>query len=231
MILPWLPDRLDRMKTSRLAATVAAVAALVGLAAAPAAATPEFTFADCPTVLPTGADPAKWRCEEMAATGTVQFGTLPTLDLPMLRMTFAEGTLDGHFAQTFGALRAEPVRIPRSHLSLRFQYGGFSDFQSNDQRMGEVHLKLAVEGFGVPSTCTIGTDAEPIRFVVKRQTPTEVVSTNPLVVRFSIADTAFTVPRSSGCGPFRRMIDKRLGLPSTEGNSLVLHNRVGIRGY
>lgn len=220
------------MKTSRLAATFAAAAAVVGLAAAPAAAdTPEFTFADCPTVLPTGADPAKWRCEEMAATGTARFGALPTLDLSMLKMTFAEGTLDGRFAQTFGALRSEPVRIPRSHLSLEFQYGGFSDFQSNAERMGEVHLKLAVKGFGVPSTCTIGTDAEPLRFVVKRLTPTEVVSTNPLVVRFSIADTAFTVPRSSECGPFSRMIDTRLGLPSVEGNSLVLHNRAGIRGY
>lgn len=219
------------MKTSRVAAAVVAAAALVGLAAAPAAATPEFTFADCPTVLPAGADPAKWRCEEMAATGTAKFGNLPTLDLSMLRMTFAEGTLDGRFAQTFGALRAEPVRIPRSHLSMVFQYAGFSDFQSNDQRMGEVHLKLAIKGVGVPTTCAIGTDADPIRFVVKRQTPTEVVSTNPLVVRFSVADTAFSVPRSSGCGPFSRMIDNRLGLPAAEGNSLMLDNRVGIRGY
>ncbi|CRK59674.1 putative secreted protein [Alloactinosynnema sp. L-07] len=197
----------------------------------PASATPEFTFADCPT-LPAAADPNLWRCEEMAAKGTFQLGRLPELDLGTLRLTFAEGTQDGKFAQTFGALRSEEVRIPRTSLKTRLQYAGYSDFLSTDERMGELHLKLAVTGPLIPKTCTIGTDQDPIRFVVKRTAPTEVVTTNPLVVKFAIADNTFTAPKAAGCGPFGPMINHRIGLPSKPGDSsLKLATRVGIRGY
>ncbi|HVK22437.1 MAG TPA: hypothetical protein VM677_13855 [Actinokineospora sp.] len=208
------------------------VAAATTLAlTAPAAADPEFTFADCPTI-PTTADPNLWRCEEMAATGTFHLGRLPELDLGTLRLTFAEGSLHGKFAQTFGALHAEETRIPHSHIRLRLEYAGYSDFLSTDDRMGELHLKLAVTGPLIPATCTIGTNADPIRFTVKRTAPTEVVSTNPLVVKFAIADETFTAPKATGCGPFGPMINHRIGLPSEAGaSSLKLSTRVGIRSY
>ncbi|WP_436492043.1 hypothetical protein [Actinokineospora sp. HUAS TT18] len=210
----------------KISAILAAAAATIALAA-PATAGPEFSFADCPTI-PAAADPKAWRCEEMAATGTIRLGRLPTLDAGTLRLTFAEGRLDGKFAQTFGKLRADEIPVPRSHLRLRLEYAGYADFESNDERMGELHLNLAVTGPLIPETCEIG----PIRFITQRTAPTEVVTTDPLVVKFAIADNTFTAPNASGCGPFDKMINQRFGLPSQAGeSSLRLATRVGIRSY
>src|SRR5206468_2430971 len=111
---------------------------LAGALAAPATAEPlpDFDFADCPTI-PADSDPAQWRCEVLVSHGRAKIGRIADLPLTM-RMTFAEGRLNGEFAQVFGALRAEPVWVRGTWV--RLEYAGFADFLSVGDRLGEQHL-------------------------------------------------------------------------------------------
>lgn len=213
-----------------------AVLALVGLAATgqPAAAdpVPTFDFADCPA-LPAGADPALWRCEVLMSSGTIRFGNLAEQPTGAMRLTFAEGTLNGEFAQVFGALRAEPTRVSGGlPMDMRIEYAGFADFHSVGDQMGEQHLKIRLISRLLPDTCTIGSDRDPIRFRPIRTGGPDMISTNPPVLRFTIEDTLFAVPKSHGCGGLGRLVDRRFGLPSPAGtNAMALTTLVGLRSY
>lgn len=214
-----------------------AVLALVGLASAaqPASAdpVPTFDFADCPAI-PADADPALWRCEVLMSSGTIRFGNLPEQATGTMRLTFAEGTLDGKFAQVFGALRAEPTRVrgvlPR--LDMRIEYAGFADFLSVGDQMGEQHLKIRLLSRLLPDTCTIGNDRDPIKFRPIRTSGPDVISTNPPVLRFTIEDKQFAVPKTHGCGELGRLMNKRFGLPAPAGtNAMTFTTMVGLKSY
>lgn len=216
----------------RVAGAALATAALIGLAQ-PAAAEPlpTFDFADCPA-LPEGADPARWRCEVLMSTGTIRFGNLAEQQLGAMRLTFAEGELDGEFAQVFGALRAEPARVPGTRMDMRIEYAGFADFLSDGDRMGEQHLKIRVISRFLPDTCTIGSNRDPIRFRPIRTSGPDVVSTNPRILRFTIEDTEFAVPKARGCGVLNGLVNKRFGLPAPAGtNAITLNTLVGLKDY
>jgi hypothetical protein len=232
----------------RTAAVALAAATLLGLTSVPATAQPTeppaFDFTDCPAI-PAGADPAQWRCEVLVSTGTVQLGALAEQPTGSMRLTFAEGRLDGEYAQVFGALRSEPVRVPGGLLGLprternpllrmeiQLRYAGFADFQSDGDHMGTQHLELGVRSPLVPTSCTVGTDADPIVFRPIRTAGPDVISTNPRVLRFTIADGAFAVPGPHGCGAFDRLLSRRLGVPAPAGtNTMTLTTYVGVRAY
>jgi hypothetical protein len=212
-----------------------AALALVGLATAahPAAAdpVPTFDFADCPTI-PAEADPAKWRCEVLISTGTIRFGNLAEQPVGAMRLIFAEGTLDGKFAQVFGSLRAEPTRDVLPRLDMRIEYAGFADFLSVGDQMGEQHLKIRLISRLLPDTCTVGSNEDPIKFKPIRTSGPDVISTNPPVRRFTVEDKQFTVPKTYGCGKLGHLMDKRLGLPSPAGrNTMTLTTLVGLKSY
>jgi hypothetical protein len=220
-----------------------AVLAMIGLAAAaPLAAAdpvPTFDFADCPAI-PAGADPALWRCEVLMSSGTIKFGNLAEQPTGAMRLTFAEGTLDGKYAQVFGALRAEPTKVPGGllgghplpRMDMRIEYAGFSDFFSVGDQMGEQHLKIRLISRLLPNTCTIGSNQDPIRFKPIRTSGPDTVSTNPPVLRFTIEDKQFAVPKTRGCGELGRLMNKRFGLPAPAGtNAMTLTTLVGLKGY
>lgn len=239
-------------RTFRRAAVAAlASTALIGLAAAvpqqaaaQPAPLPTFDFADCPEI-PAGADPAQWRCEVLLSSGTIKFGALGEQDTGAMRLTFAEGRLNGEFAQVFGALRAEPTRVPGGLLGgggpghhpvlrtdLRLEYAGFADFLSDGDRMGVQHLKLRVLNGLLPNACTIGDDADPLVFRPVRTGGPDRISADPPVLRFTMEDNAFAVPAARGCGGLDRLVDKRFGLPSPGGaNSMKLTTLVGLKSY
>ncbi|GAB3567131.1 hypothetical protein GCM10027445_15060 [Amycolatopsis endophytica] len=195
------------MNKALIAAAVTALALTTGAATARAS---ETTFADCPA-LPAGADPAQWRCEVLDSSATFSFGTVHDLALGPMRLTFAEGQLDGEYAQVFGALRSEPVAVPGPPgTTLRFGYGGYSDFQSNDERKGEMDLVAEFDAPYLPRHCATGV----IHSVLRADGPTEVVSTEPLTLRFATYDHELTVPATEHCGPLGRLVDHRLGLPA-----------------
>jgi hypothetical protein len=232
------------MRTFRLAAVAAL--ALIGLAMAvqPAAAepVPTFDYADCPTI-PDGADPARWRCEVLMSNGTIRFGRIAEQPTGAMRLTFAEGTLDGKYAQVFGALRADPVRVPGGllgtgdrnpllRMDTRIEYAGYADFHSNGDQMGEQHLKLRVISPLLPDTCTIGSDQDPITFRPIRTSGPDTISTDPRVLRFTIEDNAFAVPGAHGCGDLDHLVNWRFGLAAPAGtNAMTFTTLVGLRGY
>ncbi|MEU9183081.1 hypothetical protein AB0D14_00640 [Streptomyces sp. NPDC048484] len=214
-----------------------ALAASVGAATAgPAHATGtgERGFQDCPapSELPEGADPAKWRCEAMTAVGHLTLGRVEKrIDEP-LAITFAEGTVDGEYRQVFGAMAAAPLPVRGTPLSITPRYGGYSDFQSNDERRGELALTFGITGPGVPPGCSIGSDADPVHLVLMETDPPEVVTPDPLVVTFGVEDNNFAAPRTSGCGWLGPVLNKALRLPSPAGvNSIDLDARVTMRSY
>ena len=227
--------------------------ASIGLAATalPAAAAdptpdpvPAFDFADCPAI-PAGADPAQWRCEVLMSTGSIKFGNLAEQPTGAMRLTFAEGQLDGEFAQVFGALRAEPARVPGGLLGLpgternpllrmdmRIEYAGFADFLSDGDRMGEQHLKIRVLSGLLPGSCTIGADDDPIEFKPIRTSGPDTISTDPPVLRFTIEDKEFAVPTARGCGGLDHFVNRRFGLPASSGaNTMTLTTLVGLKSY
>jgi hypothetical protein len=232
-------------RTFRRAAVLAlASTAMIGLAsAAHADPVPTFDFADCPQI-PAGADPAQWRCEVLMSTGTIKIGSLAEQPAGTMRMTFAEGQLDGKFAQAFGALRAEPVQVPGGllglpgpgnpllRLDIRIEYAGFADFLSVGDNMGEQHLKLRVISPLLPSTCTIGSNQDPIKFKPIRTSGPDVISPNPTVLRFTIEDKQFRVPKARGCGGLEPLVNHRFDLPAASGtNKMTLTTLVGLKSY
>ncbi|MEV6910313.1 hypothetical protein [Amycolatopsis sp. NPDC051071] len=209
-----------------LAATVTALsaAAIAALAAVPAAAAPSplptFDFSACPAP-PANADPGTWRCEAFVSQGVLTIGDR---DVPIgeMRLTFSEGKVNGEFAQVFGELRHAPARIPGSFgATMQLKYGGYSDFQSNDERRGELDLYAVLRHPLLPKGCTIGTLDAALHSVVKDDpaVPFEVISQNPKTVKFGVVDTQLALPRTSGCGGLAPVADHLLGLPSASGKN------------
>jgi hypothetical protein len=241
------PNRVTLNRTVRRFTSVAAGALLAGLAlgAAPAygadraADLPEFDFSACPTVdeLPTGADPGTWRCEVMRATGHLRMGAVDEPLTEPMKITFAEGRVDGEFRQVFGEMTAAPIRVGGTPLTLTPQYGGYSDFLSDDTRRGEFDIKFVIGSahglLALPwSGCSVGSDEDAVHLVLKDTDPTRVISEDPLVAAFGAQDAEFAAPGTSGCGPLSRALDRALGLPSTAGaNAFDMDVTVSIRSY
>ncbi|KPC78365.1 hypothetical protein [Streptomyces mutomycini] len=241
------PNRVTWNRTVRRFPSAAAGALIVGLAlgAAPAhgaergADLPEFDFSTCPTVdeLPAGADPGTWRCEVMHATGHLRMGAVDEPLTEPMGITFAEGRVDGEFRQVFGEMTAVPIRVGGTPLTLTPQYGGYSDFLSDDTRRGEFDIKFAIgSAHGLParpsSGCSVGSDEDAVHLVLKDTDPTRVISRDPLVVAFGAQDAEFAAPGTGGCGPLSRVLDRALGLPSAAGaNTFNMDVTVAIRSY
>lgn len=217
------------MKIAALATAVLSALALTA-GAASADPLPKFDFADCPT-LPTGADPAEWRCETFVSQGTLSFGKVNRLPLGEIRMTFAEGKLDGEFAQVFSTLKHAPAPVPRlPGTTLQLHYGGYSNFESTKERKGELDLYVTLRGPLVPGGANIGSLSSPIHSIVQQVGKTEVLSTNPLVVKFGVIDETMALPAARG--PFPWPANHALGLPSPAGQTVFEQTSyVGFKPY
>ncbi|WP_153540382.1 hypothetical protein [Streptomyces sp. RB17] len=186
----------------------------------------ETDFSDCPA-LPDGVDPARWRCEVHTAAPRLTMGKV-TADLAPITMTHAEGPMpDGSKGQVWGAMHSSPTAIPGGltgtpagdhaavlGLAIQPEYGGRSDFYT-----GQFSLRFRLLGALVPHGCTIGA-GDPVDFQLKRSGPSTWVSQNPPVIEFSAYDDTFTAPAAAHCGPLTGPLNRRLGLPATEGNLL-----------
>lgn len=196
------------------AGAVLAVGAVGAGAARAETALPHFDYSDCPA-LPTGLDPAKWRCEVHLASGEATFGNV-TVKVPALRLTHAEGKLpDGTTGQLWGGLRSGSTVIPGTRVRMRLRYGGYADLVGNGPDPGGVYFTFALRGPLLGPGCTIGTEAAPVRTHLARVGATDILSTDPPVIAFTLRDTSVAMPSTTGCGPLGGLLDRRLGLPST----------------
>ncbi|MEC3980701.1 hypothetical protein [Amycolatopsis sp. H20-H5] len=210
--------RLSQLVAAGVAATAVTLALSVPAAAAPAPEPlPTFDFADCPA-LPATADPGTWRCEAFVSQGSLTFGRVGKMELGEIRLTFAEGRINGQYAQVFGALRHEPARIPGlPGATLRLRYGGYSDFLSDDRRRGELGFYAELRHPLLPKGCAIANPADPVVAVVHDEGTPTVVSDNPKTIKFSVYDEDLALPAARGCGPLAPLLNHWLGLPSPSG--------------
>ncbi|MDX3077015.1 hypothetical protein [Streptomyces sp. MI02-7b] len=241
------PNRMTLNRGVRRFTSAVAGALLAGLAlgAAPAhgaeraADLPDFDFSACPSVdeLPPDADPGTWRCEVMHATGRLRMGAVDEPLTEPMEIAFAEGRVEGEFRQVFGGMAAAPIQVARTPFTLTPQYGGYSDFLSDDTRRGEFDITFAIGWVhGLPalpsSGCSVGDHEDAVHLVLKDTDPTRVISQDPLVAAFGAQDVEFAAPGTSGCGPLKRVLDRVLGLPSAAGtNAFDMDVMVAIRPY
>jgi hypothetical protein len=238
----------------RAALAVAGAAALTGLAgtytssyanSAPTAATidgaavdvPPADFSDCPA-LPAGVDPTRWRCEVHTASPQLTIGKVSVTFTP-ITMTHAEGPLpDGTNGQVWGAMHSTATDVPggltgtpagdhgrQPGLAIRAEYGGRSDFYT-----GRFSLRFRLLSPLLPHDCTIGASA-PVDFQLKRSGPSEWLSENPPLIRFSAYDDTFAAPAAENCGPLSGLLNRRLGLPAATGNQMSYDAIYTFRTY
>ncbi|WP_051576498.1 hypothetical protein [Streptomyces sp. Tu 6176] len=122
-----------------------------------------------------------------------------------------------------GTAQAGPA--PLTGLSLQPEYGGRSDFYT-----GRFSLRFRLVSPLLPRSCVIGADA-PVDFALKRPSPSEWLSTNPPVIRFSAYDDTFAAPAPGHCGPLTRILGRRLGLPAPTGNLMSYDAIYTFRTY
>lgn len=232
----------------RAAVALAGAAALAGLAAAYApgfayagtsaeTTPPRFDFSDCPA-LPDGVDPARWRCEVHTAAPQLRMGKV-SVTLAPITMTHAEGPMpDGTKGQVWGAMHSAPTAIPgglsgtaagdharQLRLAIKPEYGGRSDFYT-----GTFSLRFRVLSPLLSRGCTIGAGA-PVDFQLKRSGPSEWISQDPPLIRFSAYDDTFAAPAAENCGPLTAPLNRRLGLPAPSGNLMSYDAIYTFRTY
>ncbi|WP_067685198.1 hypothetical protein [Actinoplanes awajinensis] len=222
------------LRTLSAAVVTVATVALAAPASAQTAPDPtdplSYDYSDCP-LLPSGIDPTGWRCEVHLATGAITVGRQRLTGIPM-RLVHAEGPRpDGTTGQIFGGLQSRPTAVPGGRMTVQVRYAGYADLVGNGPDPGGLYLMLTVRGPGLGEHCTIGTVADPIRTHAARVGATTTIPTDPPIKQFTLQDTAFTVPASSGCGPRAHRVDARFGLPSATGNVLTLETAYTYQMY
>lgn len=237
-------------RARRAAVTLAGATALAGLAgvctpnlayagssAEAATARSAADFSDCPP-LPAGADPVRWRCEVHTAQPKLAMGKI-TLTLAPITMTHAEGPMpDGTKGQVWGAMHTVPTAVPggltgvaageyprQLRLAIKAEYGGRSDFYT-----GQFSLRFRLLNPLLSKGCTIGAHA-PIDFQLKRSGPSEWVSQDPPLIKFSAYDDTFAAPAAANCGPLTAPLNRRLGLPAPSGNLMAYDAAYTFRTY
>jgi hypothetical protein len=88
------------------------------------------------------------------------------------------------------------------------------------KRKGELDLYATLRGPLSPEGGTIGDIAPPMHSVVQQVGENELISANPLTVKFSVIDEQLALPAVAGCAPLNRQVNHRLGLPSPSGQDV-----------
>jgi hypothetical protein len=187
-----------------------------------------FDFRDCPP-LPAGVQRGRWRCEVLVATGWMRLGNIDVPAVAPITVTHAEGPrADGTTGQVFGRLRAERTEVPGGllarrghgghnpllHLGLRMEYAGYADLV--DRAAMDVRLRLVNPLLG--DRCAIG---DPVRLSLLRDGPSQWISRDPPLVKFSMYDQSLALPAAHGCRMLTHLVDHRFGLPAPAGANEV----------
>jgi len=231
------------------AVTVALGGALLSIAAAPAASAdtlPAFSFADCPA-LPAGADPIFWQCN-VAITygGTFKLGSINTTITTPITLTYANGfdpeTLEEKVV--FGSFKASKFQVQPGLFGDPFvtaiyaqpKYAGGFGLADSKVKLG---LKVNVQNPLLGGNCYIGSASKPISLSLGitatsppppntpiEGSPPEVVQDDPPVLKTTVVDNAFSVPKASGCGfglgPLNAAVNLYAGLSSAAGKNTAI---------
>ncbi|MDL4815866.1 hypothetical protein [Actinomadura opuntiae] len=228
------------------AVTAPAQASSQAPAAAPVPGVPAFDFAkDCPP-LPAGIDPSLGLCMQMVVTGgSMKLGGLgQTITQPM-RITVQSVQADPSSPSQFTSvtLTGKPMTVPGGVLGLLgLSVPGLDDLPFNkvqvqpkytggftfDLPNAGLEMKIKIINDAVGKGCTIGSKKDPVKLnlgvdlgqisVVDEGDPNDTFH-HPPILHTPASDTAFAVPKTSGCGLFGPVIDWKAGLPSAAGKN------------
>ncbi|MDL4814546.1 hypothetical protein [Actinomadura opuntiae] len=235
------------------AASLAVTGGLLGgLATGPAASAgtlPSFDFSACPA-LPSGADPAYAQCNVAVTTGgTMQLGSIKETISSPITLTYTTGfdpvTLEEY--TIFGSFKASRFQVQPGLFGDPFVTAIYAQPQyagglNTDGGTLNLNLKVNVQNPLLGSRCYIGSNANPIALHLTpgttnppppntpiSGTPPEVVGTNPTVLKTTVVDNAFAVPKADGCGLDLGVenwaVDLYAGLPSAAGHNTAIFNQ------
>ncbi|NEA21769.1 hypothetical protein [Actinomadura bangladeshensis] len=238
-------------RTGPAAAALALATTAFGLAlGSPASAetVPTFSFDKCPD-LPAGADPAYWQCNMAIITGgTFQIGGLDQDIESPIKLTYATGfdpvTLESKFV--FGGFQAgtmlvKPGIFGDPVVTAVYAKPEYAGHISSANGIFQLSLKVKVINWSLGSYCYIGGNDDPIKLNLTMGTTSppppntpisgkypELVSSDPLVVKSTLVDNAFAVPRASGCGllgGLNWLVNLDAGVPSAAGTNTAIFNQ------
>ncbi|WP_157433189.1 hypothetical protein [Actinomadura rifamycini] len=214
--------------------------------AAPAATAPSIDFtSECPP-LPAGQDPALATCMVIVvAGGSMKLGGI-TQEISEEMRIVAQATQTSVSAPlefTSVRLTGKPMKIPGGvfgllgypipaiedwplvKIEVKPEYvGGFS-FQLPKVTLD---MKIGILNTLAPQGCAIGSDQDPLKLDLGVDvTGLEVVDPGdpgnpyerPTILRAPAGDSAFAVPKTSGCWLLGPITDALAGLPSAPGNN------------
>jgi len=225
---------------------------LGGLAAAPAASAdtlPAFDFSACPA-LPAGADPAFAQCN-VAVTygGTMQLGSIDQTISSPITLTYTTGfdpvTLEEY--TIFGSFKASRFLVQAGLFGDPFVTAIYAQPQyagglNTDGGTLNLNLKVNVQNPILGGKCDIGSTSNPIALKLTPGTtappppntpiqgsPPVVVGTNPTVLKTTVVDNAFAVPKAGGCGlnlgAENWAVNLYAGLPSAAGHNTAIFDQ------
>ncbi|MER7541443.1 hypothetical protein ABTW95_00385 [Spirillospora sp. NPDC127506] len=237
----------------RLAAGTAALTlagSLLGaVAAAPAASAdtlPDFDFSACPD-LPADADPQFWQCN-IAVTygGTFKLGSIETTIESPITLVYANGfdPVTYEPKTVFGSFKAskflvQPGLFGDPFVTAIYAQPKYAGGLNTDGGKLNLNLTVSVQNPLLGSRCSIGSSSAPIALQLGIGTtnppppntpisgePPVVVSTNPVVLKTTVVDNAFAVPRADKCGLDlgleNWLVNLYAGLPSAAGNNTAI---------
>ncbi|MEO5876822.1 MAG: hypothetical protein ABIQ26_17645 [Streptosporangiaceae bacterium] len=197
--------------------------------------------------------------------GRLQLGRIDQKITSPIRMTFANGfdpvTLEEQFV--FTPLKGDPVRVdggifgipgtdflPLLQVSAQPQFAVDPVSAPPDAPNVAYRMKLKIKTINqlLGDTCYIGSAESPVTLNLTFLTtdppapnkpisgsPIEAHPDDPNVFASRLVDNAFSVPKSTGCGPwglFNPVADLRAGLPAKAGtNTAIFDTQTKWRGY
>ncbi|GLW61924.1 hypothetical protein Arub01_01680 [Actinomadura rubrobrunea] len=197
--------------------------------------------------------------------GRLQFGTIDQkIDKP-IALTYANGfdpvTLEQSFV--FRPLKGEPLKVaggvlgipgtdvlPFLELYAQAQLARDPEVSPVDDPNVAYRMHMKIKNINplLGDTCYVGSDSDPITLNLTFGTtnpppPNKPITgrgiephpDDPTVFTSTVVDNAFSVPKSTGCGPWgllNGIADFRAGLPAKAGtNTAVFETMAKFRGY
>ncbi len=200
-----------RVVTAAMAG-IATLALSLGLASAPASAANPYTpsdddFADCPA-RPAGA--SDWTCFVMTALdGQFRLKNMKVRVNHAVRLTVAQGKVNGQKIAQVGSLRAEPMPFVSGVLGTPLEIPDPTGWKVQIASTGyaspgalypaQIGLKARIIGDGLGDNCWIGSDAAPVVIAPRTQWSLPVLIGGLLMVKTKVYDDVFAIDWATGC--------------------------------
>lgn len=191
---------------------LATLALALGFATAPASAANPYTpseedFADCP---PKPAGASEWKCYVMTALdGQFRLKNMKVRINHAVRLTVAQGKVNGQSTAQLGGLRAEPMPFVTGVLGTPLEIPDPTGWKVKIEPTGhaspgilfpsKIGLKARIIGDGLGDNCWIGSNAAPVIIAPRIQWSIPSLQGGLLMVKAKVYDDVFAIDWATGC--------------------------------